>query len=147
MTDQRHVFRRRGVPAHLDIRLCNQDGTPIVDVPCILRVDGVAREIVTDDDGFLRTTVSPGAKQATLVVDVDGDELVLAIGHLDPSVEISGAQGRLRNLGLYSGAIHGELDAATREALIVFQRRQSLEESAVLDAQTALALRDLHETR
>lgn len=45
----------------------------------------------------------------------------LALGHLDPTQEVSGVQARLRNLGYYSGPINGNLDEVTRRTISEFR--------------------------
>jgi peptidoglycan hydrolase-like protein with peptidoglycan-binding domain len=69
----------------------------------------------------------------------------LQIGHLDPIPEISGLQGRLRNLGYYGGPIHGNMDGATASAWQDFKRGNGLGDSPDLDRGSLSALEQQHE--
>lgn len=66
----------------------------------------------------------------------DEDEYVLDLRHLDPASEVTGAQGRLRNLGYPCGDIDGVLGPRTKEALRAFQKDNALEVTGELDDAT-----------
>lgn len=57
----------------------------------------------------------------------------LDLGHIDPHREVSGLQGRLRNLGFYTGGITGDVGPDTVEAVKAFQRAMDLESSGEVD--------------
>ncbi len=57
------------------------------------------------------------------------------LGHLDPSDEVTGAQGRLRNLG-FDLEVDGELGPRTRDALATFQDAHGLDPTGELDDAT-----------
>ncbi len=63
--------------------------------------------------------------------------------HLDPASEISGLQGRLRNLGYAVGPADGTLDPRSVEGLRAFQADQGLEVTGELDAATEDKLREV----
>ena len=48
-------------------------------------------------------------------------EYDLTFSHLDPIDEVSGIQGRLKNLNLYHGEIDGDNGPKTKEAIEVFK--------------------------
>ncbi|HEY8038968.1 MAG TPA: peptidoglycan-binding domain-containing protein [Polyangiaceae bacterium] len=61
---------------------------------------------------------------------------VLDLRYLDPASEVSGAQGRLSNLGYPCDAIDGDLGPRTKEALQAFQKDNGLDVSGELDDAT-----------
>ncbi|MCY1057545.1 peptidoglycan-binding protein [Nannocystis sp. SCPEA4] len=141
--DQRHVFRRNGVPAQLRLQLYDGD----------LPRAGLAYELVcgdqtfhgtTDGDGVLTHWVATGLRRALLRLP-GSPEIVIQIGHLDPLATITGAQKRLANLG-YGCPISGRFDEATAAALRRFQSRHGLAESGALDPATLAELERLHDT-
>lgn len=142
-TGQRHVFRRRGVPAMFRAQLLSNH-VPRANVPYVLIVEGVERRGTTDDQGRIEVFMPPDSREATLIVD-DGEPILLGVGLLDPIQSIRGVQQRLANLG-YRCAESGELDDATVEALRRFQEHCALEETGALDDATREKLRELHDT-
>lgn len=148
-TGMRHRFRRRGVPCKLVLRLLTAGGEPRKKARYTLTVEGVESPGRTDDDGYLRVAVPPGATRGKLVVksddeDEEDEEMVIEIGSLAPHDTIAGAQARLRNLGALSVRVTGELDDLTRQALTAFQRAREIDPTGELDGPTASALRDAH---
>lgn len=102
-TDQRHHFRRKGVPSKVKIRLLDHDlPDPYAGKPYKLDADGTIREGKVDSDGYVQEPVDPGASCVTLTVG-EGPEaeiFTLKMSALDPINSVRGAQQRLRNLGL-----------------------------------------------
>jgi len=145
VTGVRHVFRRKGVPALLRLRLLDQ-GKPLASLAYVLTWAG--REITgtTDSEGKLEVYVPPDMPAATLRVGEGDEEYLyeLAPRTLNPSRDVDGIQARLSNLGYYRGPINGQLDAATVAAIEQFQRQQSLEITGQADETTATALMDAH---
>jgi N-acetylmuramoyl-L-alanine amidase len=70
----------------------------------------------------------------------------LDVGNLDPTEEISGIQGRLRNLGYYDGVITGKMDEKTQNALIQFRLARLGDSKDFVDAKFLQALREAHGT-
>ena len=68
----------------------------------------------------------------------------LKLGGLDPVTEISGAQGRLKNLGYMIPAIDGQLGPETVEALHQFQQANGLDVTGALDDATQAKLKEAH---
>jgi peptidoglycan hydrolase-like protein with peptidoglycan-binding domain len=58
------------------------------------------------------------------------------IGPMTTMVNVQDAQQQLRRLGLYGGPIDGRMNAATRAAILAFQQRYRLPETATLDRTT-----------
>jgi hypothetical protein len=47
--------------------------------------------------------------------------IVLQLGNMNPVDFLSGVQSRLKNLDYYEGDVSGQLDDATRQAILEFQ--------------------------
>ncbi|HYV43715.1 MAG TPA: peptidoglycan-binding protein [Myxococcaceae bacterium] len=139
-----HKFKRLGTQSWIELRFL-VDGKPRTNAGYTLEVDGQARAGSTDEDGRLRESVHPLAQRAEIRFAhpqrLDRPEVyVLELRHLDPSSEISGAQGRLHMLGYGVGASDGQMNAATRESLRAFQRDHALDETGELDGATQARL-------
>lgn len=144
-TEQRHRFRRRGVPEKLRIRLLNEDCEPRCDVPYTLEIDGNLFSGTTDSEGLIEYPILPDAGRGRLIVgESEEEEYNLRIGYLDPMDEVTGLQVRLKNLGIYTGEINGQIDADTIQAIREFQRQKGLEETGESDEATRTQLEDLH---
>ena len=97
-TDKRHVFRRRGVPEVLRIRLLDPLDAPRAGVTYTLKIEGGAEiKGATDSDGWVIATIPPNAMRGTLELP-DNERYSLNLGHLEPADTILGMQQRLRNL-------------------------------------------------
>ncbi len=139
-TDQRHRFRRKGVPAMLRVQFFLDDH-PRAGEPYTLEIDGLETSTAcTDGDGAIEVWIPPSAGTARISFH-DGTEVhELAIGHLDPVEQISGVQGRLRNLGFFGGAVDGEMSDALESSLQRFQASQGIEPHGLIDDSTRDAL-------
>ena len=144
-TDQTHQFVLCNTPAKLRLRFC-EDGHPLENLPYVLEIETVTREGYTDDDGQIEVFIPPEATSGVITVGegTDARRYELDLGHLDPEDTISGVQARLHNLGFEPGPIDGVLGAATRNALIRFQKLYDLPESGELDSATKNKLKELH---
>lgn len=136
--DQRHRFRRRGVPIHLSVtlRIFNQI---LANRPYTLTLSRGSRSGVTGPDGRISVPIIPDEPDGTLIVDAGPAGLLefpLGLRRLDPVTETTGVQGRLRNLSYYRGELHGIFDAATSHALVQFQIDENLEPSGGPDEAT-----------
>lgn len=146
-TGMRHRYRRRGIPAKLNLTL-RVDGLPLADRAWVLTIDGGGRvEGRTDADGKLSAAIPPLARSATLVVGEGATRMTyaVALGQIDPVDELSGVQGRLTNLGFPCGAIDGVSSPATRRALRAFQAAVGLEPTGEADAETRRELVRRHD--
>lgn len=140
-TEERHRFRMKGVPSRL-VLVLRREGEPRAGLAYTLFVDdapGIAG--VTGADGKIDQPIPPDARRGRLVLP-EGETLNLLLGHLDPRDEVSGAQGRLHNLGYACGDPDGELGPWTMMALLAFQRHKGLPATGALDPATAAALEE-----
>ncbi|MCC6527985.1 MAG: peptidoglycan-binding protein [Polyangiaceae bacterium] len=144
-TEARHVFRRKGVPSKIRIRLLD-NGDPRADQPYTLTIGPARHAGRTDGQGELEHPLDPAATEAELVVGegVMRREYKIALGDLDPIVEPTGTAGRLANLGYRSAATGGSPLRVT-EALQDFQRHEGLEVTGQLDDETRAALQQRYD--
>jgi len=148
-TNQVHKFRYKNTPAKFRIQIMD-DNEPRANVPYTLSIDG---KIVsnpgdrTTSTGMVICSISPLAREGILVVG-EGEEMVeykLAMGYLNPVTNLTGVKQRLRNLGLFNGAIDDNLNQETKDSLQSFQALQNLPTTGEADAATLNKLRDLHD--
>jgi hypothetical protein len=141
-TEERHRFRRKGVPEVLRLRFLDEEGGPRAGVAYVLDLDGTLLDGTTDADGVLERQVPPNARGGTLTLGSGTQQelLELRLGHLDPISEITGVQGRLDNLGYACGDEFGEPGAETRRALRRFQADHGLPVTGEADDATRQAL-------
>jgi N-acetylmuramoyl-L-alanine amidase len=141
-TNQRHRFRRKGVPSVLRVRLLDQ-GKARVGLGYTLEFGDKKITGQTDGDGWVRCYLMPDVAKGSLTL-ATGEVYLFDIGTVRPSKSLRGVQNRLRNLGDYSGPIDGQMNDDLREALERFQLRCKLEVTGEADAATEAALRDKH---
>jgi hypothetical protein len=140
--DSRHIFRRKGSPAKLSIRIA-ENGKPRASEPYTLTIDDLPpRTGTTGADGSINEGIPPLATGAVLLVGQGEDavEYDLDFGHIDPIDEMTGAQGRLKDLGYFTGEIDGQSGPELEMAIRRFQVQQGLNVSGHLDAATRAAL-------
>jgi N-acetylmuramoyl-L-alanine amidase len=142
-TEQQHKFRLKGVPAGLIIRLMDPDG-PRAGLSYKLIIDGIVTSGQTDANGTITASISPSAREGTLIVGDEGEEYDLDLGYIDPVEEICGMQERLANLGFYSGDSTGVNDEDTQNAIKAFQLAYNLTQSGDPDASTQAKLKDVY---
>ncbi len=141
-TNKRHRFVLKGVPAKFVMRFY-EDGEPRSGESYTLIVDGSLRTGSLDSDGQLTEWIPPHARTGTLILE--GDETIpLVFGSLDPVQTVSGAQGRLRNLGFAPGPIDGIWGPQTEAAIRQFQTVQNLEITGEIDGATRDKLVQVH---
>lgn len=149
-TGARHTFFVRP-PVLRRLRLIVRDhlGAPIKNTNYNLQLDTATTPMagVTDSRGALLETIPASAKEATLTVG----NLVwkLAIAALNPIAKtldkgVSGAQGRLSNLGYDPGKIDGIVGPKTTAAVKRFQKDQKMDPTGALDSATLAALEKAH---
>ena len=141
-----HRFRRKGVPARIELRLLRQD-EPRAGEAFTLDVDGVKLAGTTDAEGWIREWVSPAARRVVISLGGGEERYTLDVGQLDPIDTVTGVQRRLVNLGHHGGAISGTVDADTRAALASFQSAAGLPPTGELDDATREALAAAHPDR
>ncbi len=146
VTEERHRFKRKGVPAKLNVRF-EFDGKPRTDTPFTVVMDGVVKQGQTDGDGWVRLPIAPNAREAKIVLrpkNSEPEEYTLQLGHLDPIDTISGQKARLANLGLFQGEVSAEATPDFTEAIKTFQAACGLNETGVADQRTQQKLKDQH---
>jgi len=134
-TDTQHRFKKKGVPAKLRLRLCDDD-EPRANQAYTLEIDGKVFRGTTDGEGRIEQAIAPDSKKGKLTVGDAGDEYVLNLGHIDPVDEISGVQARLNNMGFDCGPADGRMGPRTRMALREFQKSEELDETGEIDDET-----------
>jgi hypothetical protein len=134
-TEQRHRFRRKGVPEKLMFQIL-EEGQPRANEPYVLDIDGHLTQGTTDADGGVVEPIPPNARKARLLLGEEQKEYVLDLGYLDPIDQLSGVQTRLNNLGFDCGAADGVLGPTTEAALKTFQKEHLLEETGTPDHET-----------
>lgn len=139
-TEQRHRFRRRGIPVRLRLTL-REGGRPRAGVSFVLEIEGRTIRGTTDGEGRLDVPIQPGARTGTLVAG--GREYELRFGALDPEDTASGLRSRLRHLGYDPGPGTG-WDRRAREALRRFQKANGLDVTGEPDDATRDRLRSEH---
>ena len=145
-TDAKHTFTKRGVRERLRIVITDEHDQPIAGQRYVLEVDRHLRfEGETKGDGSIEQPIPPNAWKGRLSVG-EGDEqreYFVSLGRIDPVEEVSGAQGRLLNLGYYDGPVDGRSNAQLTSALLFFQDKYRLAPSGENDDATQAKLKEL----
>jgi hypothetical protein len=147
-TDQRHRYVHKRPTQMLRIAVEDMDGKRIKNAPFELTVDGDLQDGTTDGEGLIEREIPVDA--AGGILKVSEYKWVLGIGNLNPldattpDSGVSGAQGRLRNLGYPVGPIDGKLGPRTKEAIGYFQADEHLPVTGNLDEATISKLREVH---
>lgn len=129
-TDIRNRFKRKGVPAKLCLHLFNDD-KPRSHQYYQLDIDGHLFEGKTDEQGILKQSIPPKSKHGKLFID--GDEIDIDLGELDPADEVKGLQERLNNLGFDCGREDGDFGDKTKAALLAFEQQTGMRERESID--------------
>jgi N-acetylmuramoyl-L-alanine amidase len=132
--EQRHRFRRKGVPAKLQIQFLDEEGKPRAEIPYILDIKTKSGRVVpfinnkTNEQGYLKESIPPDAAEGKLTVGEGEEQEVhkIKLGHIDPIDTISGVQARLNNMGFVCGKEDGKLNIKTRLAVEEFQAKYKL---------------------
>lgn len=142
-TDQRHRFRRKGVPEKLMFQIL-EEGQPRANESYVLNVDGHWTKGTTDAEGTVVEFIPPNARKARLLLGEEQQEYVLDLGYLDPIDQLSGVQSRLNNLGFDCGPVDGVLGPNTKAAIKEFQKEHSLQETGTPDQETKQKLVEVY---
>lgn len=141
--EQKHRFRRKGIPALLKIRLLN-NGEPRQGVGWKACLDGIWQNGATDSNGLLQIRLAPSCNMGLLRVE-DGTEYRLLLRELDPLETVSGIQARLNNLGYESGTVDGIQGPITSGAIRRFQKDYPpLTVDGVASPQTRAKLKEIY---
>ena len=129
ITEQRHRFKRKGVPCKLRLRVLDEKKQPLAGARYVIEIDRILRkEGLLDGEGILDIGIPPDAKDGNLIVNPGQDQVkyLLMLGHIDPIDTISGIQGRLNALGFDCGKVDGIYGPQTRVAVRAFQDEYKL---------------------
>ena len=136
-TEQRHRFRKKGVPAKMKVRLLVDD-EPQANEPYQLIIDGVFwKEGTTDGNGFVKEPIPPNAREGELIVGKNGkqDRYQISFGTVEPLETEEGIRGRLRNLGY-------PVDKDFSDGIRAFQKKEGLEVTGKVDDATRSKLKE-----
>jgi N-acetylmuramoyl-L-alanine amidase len=143
-TDQRHTFQVEKQNLTLRIVVKDFDDLPVKNTDCELQIDDATYKLKTDGDGKIVKDISRTAMNGTLRIPELSIEMPILIGHLDPTAEDTGWQGRLANLG-YNPGETGQADGdQLRSAIEEFQCDYKLPVTGELDAATKAKLEQIH---
>lgn len=146
-TGSKHTFQAKLRAKRLRIVLRDPHGSLLRDEPFRLELPGAVIDERTNGEGLLDVPLPDDATSGVLTVR--DHRYQLAIGDLNPVDEtpdegVSGAQGRLANLGYDAGPIDGLMGPRTRAAIRAFQRDFRLKRTGKLDRPTLDKLKERH---
>lgn len=142
-TNEVHKFRCKNTPEKLKLQLFKEN-EPRADEEYELVIDDLKFSGKLDSQGRLEQSIPPNAKQGQLTLKKDEEIYQLILGNLNPSDEITGAQGRLRHLGFYFGSIDGQISPELIQAIQEFQISGDLEPNGELDDRTMSAIKNAY---
>lgn len=142
-TNQVHKFKCKNTPEKFKLQLLI-GGEPRVGEEYELEIEDLKFSGKTDGQGRISQSIPPNAKKGRLLLAKGAEVYQLQIGNLNPSGEITGAQGRLWNLGFYFGAIDGKMSDELEEAILEFQFSRNIEPDGELNSATKDALEQAH---
>lgn len=138
-TDQRHTFKAEVSLLTLGLTLQNWDGAVLEPESKLLKIDGAEAKAADEGEGTIRATIEPMASSGLL--RIDGREITLKIGHLDPVDSDSGVRSRLENLGY---RIEDESENAFKLAVEEFQLEHGLAVDGIVGPNTRGKLEEVH---
>lgn len=139
-TNQVHKFRCKNTPEKFRLQLL-LDEQPRAGEEYELEIENLKFKGKTDSQGWIRQSIPPNAKMGKLLLSGGSETFDLLLGNLNPSEEITGAQARLRNLGMYFGPIDGQESDELDQAILEFQVQKKFEPSGELTDETKAALK------
>jgi len=147
-TEQKHRFKVKKQKQTLAIAVEDIMGERIANEDYELKVADKTYKGKTDGEGLLQEEIPIDAVKGSLTVGPYQWDLL--IGHLNPIETntkdrgVSGAQGRLKNLGYMVGAVDGVMGPKTEAAIEAFQADENLKVTSKLDDETRKALVKVH---
>lgn len=133
--EQKHRFRRKGVPERLRIRFLDDDDEPRADIAFVVEIEREnggpcpLRKGNTDDQGYLDVSIPPDGSTGKIYLGEGiGREIhEVLLGHLDPIDTLSGQKARLNNMAYSCGDEKtDEIDQVAWEAIREFQKDNDL---------------------
>jgi len=141
-TENRHRFRSKGDRPQLLIIIKDARNQPLANTPYRLSLGSEIIDDTTNGEGLLEQEISPDADQAVLVIE--GQELLLKIGYLDPTDTLTGWRARLNNLGYKAGKVDGEENDELQSAVEEFQCDHGLKVDGIVGPKTQAKLEEVH---
>ncbi len=139
-TNNVHKFRCKNTPEKFKLQLL-LDEEPRANEEYELEIEDLKFSGVTDNEGRIQHSIPPNAKKGKLLLAKGAEVYQLQLGNLNPSDEITGAQGRLWNLGFYFGPINGKMSEELEEAVQEYQFTKNIEPDGKLNPATIDALK------
>lgn len=144
-TGKKHRFVRRGVPARFRLQILNAD-KPRPNLAYRLTVDDtLVLTGTTNGEGVLDVAIPPDARRGVLHIEEDGADHEIRFGGLDPMAFGAGVRQRLANLGYLRSLSAPEEDMPA--AIAMFQRKNGMDPTGVLDGATADKLLQGHDRK
>lgn len=142
-----YAFTLKRAKKALRIVIQKHDGTALGGEAGILSIGGKNIPVTSDGGGKIEQMVPIDERQATLTIA--GRVLKLRFGNLNPIGEtpdggVTGAKGRLKNLGYDVPDSLDSFDDSTHAAIALFQHDHKLIVTGKLDAATAKQLASTH---
>jgi N-acetylmuramoyl-L-alanine amidase len=143
-TNNRHRFKRKGIPSILRVQLLDQD-KPRAGVKYTVSFGEKKVSGSTDGDGWIKQFLMPDVTEGKLELET-GEVYNFTIGTVRPAKSLRGVQNRLRNLGFYGGPIDGQKSYELTAAIEKFQSRKGLPVTGEVNAATQAALVSAHQS-
>ena len=141
-TEERHRFRRLGVPLKLRLELRDSSGEPLESEECKLTLGAEPVILTSDGNGRIEIELPIDVEEGEL--QVGGRKIALSIAQLDPVTELSGWRERLNNLGYNAGAGEDKNDDQLRYALEEFQCDHGLAVDGICGPKSQAKLVEVH---
>lgn len=118
---------------------------PMANLDYNLRIGAWSVSDKTDADGKLEQEFDTRLLRFDeYVLDIAGQSLRIALGHLDPVESVKGVQARLNNLGYDCGPVDGIVGTKTREAVRRFQAEHDLQVDGIAGPKTQKKLDEVY---
>lgn len=147
-TEQKHRFKVTKPSQTLAIAVEDIMGERIANEDYELKLERETYTGKTDGEGLFQVEIPIDAVKGKLTVGTY--EWDILVGYLNPietttkDKGVSGAQGRLKNLGYMVGAVDGVMGPKTEAAIEAFQADENLKVTGKLDDETRKALVKVH---
>jgi hypothetical protein len=138
-TEQRHRFKRKGIPIKLVIELRLQD-RKLANEDYELGVGGKTIRRKTDGNGKLEASIHPDASDGWL--RIRGRKIPFNLGTLDPVETTTGQQQRLNQVGHPCGPVDGIHGPLTSAGFLSFQKKHGLTENGQANRATLDKLKE-----
>lgn len=143
--EARHRFRRKGVPARLNLVLKHQN-EPLRNEPYVLDIDGKITRGKTTAKGELSIFIPPNAQAGRLLLRSGPRQIEyqLDLGTLAPIDTVIGFKQRLRNLGYDVGELDARLTPDFERAIQTFEAEQGLPSTGAMGSGNTGKLKEVY---